>query len=157
MHHNRFHYQSASPLLTNLNNDDMNLNTVDTDSDPERITFASNRVNYIQTCNTVAPQKYSFGTAYTKLDAGNEITILASENSTLCSSDIKHFSESFMFCSAATKATAGLECRICQDRPIDIVLKECGHCFCETCILELLTNDHKELCPLCRKRIFLTV
>ena len=56
-------------------------------------------------------------------------------------------------------ADVGLVCSLCLEQFVNPrKLPDCGHCFCETCLLTYMTklNDNKELknnlkCPVCTK------
>jgi hypothetical protein len=43
------------------------------------------------------------------------------------------------------------ECSICRELPLDAVVGNCGHSFCQMCILQWETDDEKG-CPTCKKR-----
>ncbi|PVV03888.1 hypothetical protein BB560_001616 [Smittium megazygosporum] len=54
--------------------------------------------------------------------------------------------------SATSKRRATFKCMVCLERPVNsIVLKSCGHVFCEKCILMSMKTTNK--CPVCRKTI----
>ena len=47
------------------------------------------------------------------------------------------------------RATSCLECRICFDRPVDVLLLPCKHLvMCSSC-----AAMSKKTCPMCRERI----
>jgi hypothetical protein len=49
---------------------------------------------------------------------------------------------------------SGGTCAICHDNYIDpVVLNECGHIFCELCLVGWLDRASNSTCPLCRARI----
>lgn len=54
----------------------------------------------------------------------------------------------------ATAASAGTECTICYERPIDSVLYMCGHmCMCYECAVQQWRGKGGGHCPLCRALI----
>lgn len=49
-----------------------------------------------------------------------------------------------------SKPSSSLYCAICQDLYNNpVLIPECGHCFCQSCILQ----SNSDLCPLCRVKI----
>ena len=42
------------------------------------------------------------------------------------------------------------ECKICMERPLDAVLKNCGHTMCFECAQKM---EEKKYCPTCREKI----
>ncbi|CAB4316706.1 unnamed protein product [Prunus armeniaca] len=43
-----------------------------------------------------------------------------------------------------------LDCPICIDPPIDVVITSCAHIFCKACILKSFVRTKSRSCPLCR-------
>lgn len=48
-----------------------------------------------------------------------------------------------------------MDCEICfhefeEDKCVPKVLRQCGHTFCESCVIKLWKNN-KIVCPICRK------
>ena len=48
-------------------------------------------------------------------------------------------------------AAAGKDCIICYDRPVRVVLLNCGHClFCITCTRRMMLEGDRK-CPVCKQ------
>ena len=44
-----------------------------------------------------------------------------------------------------------IECKICMEKPLDAVLKNCGHTMCFECAKKM--KKEKKDCPTCREKI----
>ena len=52
---------------------------------------------------------------------------------------------------AQSESESSNECKICMERPLNIVLKNCGHTMCFECA-KILKKEKKD-CPTCREKI----
>ena len=50
---------------------------------------------------------------------------------------------------ALKKKSDKYECRICQDRDVDVTVNDCGHMMCFDCFTEISSKEPQK-CPFCR-------